>query len=586
MMGCDISFARLLASVSICLLLSSCEYYNKRLNPNIYDSDTGLSREEYKDAITQKQAKSLASRNEAAIPPMHPITFIPPINNLPETKRVSISVTQDIPLKEVLFELSRKSGLNFKLDSNIEGGINFTAYNEPFIKVIEGITRTAGLRYRFEGNFLKIEQDTPYFINYQVNFLNLLRRGSSQTSISTDVFSGSFGQEGGGSAADNGSNSLVESTSDADFWLVVESNIAKMLNDASGGAEDPLSTVLGIPGQEAVRERAGISTTSRVGPYSRITSNRQAGLVSVFATEGEHRRVLDFLNTLRERVNSQVTVEAKILEVTLNDDYRNGINWQTLFDVGAATVSARARFDSPVLNNPIQNFEDSTNNDVAVGVRTGDFSGVISAVESFGSTRTLSSPRVTIINNQPAIMKVAENQVFFQLEFERVEGTLDEADRTNTSSKILTVPVGLVMALQPAIDKANQKIMLNLRPTISRIQSFVDDPAVSIASNNQVKSSIPVVEVREIDSVVHMDSGQVVLMGGLMQERSRNQDQGVPFISRIPGFNLLFGTREQEKEVVELVILLKAEIVDNGGVTDHDRALYERFINDPRPIEF
>jgi general secretion pathway protein D len=593
---------RMLPCWLMLLMLTSCDYYHRRLDPSVFDADRNLSREAYRQGLITPSAPAASTTDSAEppIPTLHPVTLLPPIDALPDRKRVSLQVTDTVPLKDVLFELGRKANINFKIDANIKGGINFSAVDQPFTTLLDNLCRAAALRCHSENGFLVVEKDTPYYLHYPVSFLNLMRKGSNQISISTDVFSNGMnsqppsGQNGDAAGAasasgtsENGSSSVLESSSDSDFWTVVEINIAMMLNDTApnivSADQDPAPPA----GEEnPAAARVGMTTAVRDGPRSRLTSNRQAGVISVFATQQEHARIASFLRDVERKVNAQVVIEAKIIEVALNDRYSAGINWQTLLrDKG--TFSARARLSDPVRNNPITTVSDSVLDSMAIGVSAENLSAVLELIESFGSTRTLSSPRVTVLNNQPAIVKVAENQVYFQVNFEREESVVtNQGDRVNVSSRVMTIPVGLVMMVQPSVDLAKNTITMTVRPTISRIQGFVSDPAVAIASQNTVSSTIPVVEVREIDSIVGMKSGEVILMGGLMQERANIEDAGVPGAKDLPILGTAFKRKRDDKRLIELVILLKAQIVASPQPDAQDKALYERYVNDPRPFAF
>jgi MSHA type pilus biogenesis protein MshL len=577
--------------------LSGCSVFDSEQAQSL-ENRKNLSAEDYYETLSRpKPQPASAQLPDPGLPAFYPVGYLPASIGIPEARRVTLSVTEDVPLKDVLYELARKAGVNFKLDTDIKGGINFHARDQKFIDVIRNICSSAGLRYQFDGGFLRIGVDSPYFVNYNVTFLNLLRSGSSQTSISTDVFASGIGNgsstgEGGtasapqsSGSADNGSSSVVQSSSSGDFWGVLEANIRYMLNDAYERNDDAAQTQQPILQTEFERERLGIGTLRRTGPKSRLTINRQAGIISVFATQQEHQRIISFLNDLQRRISAQATIEAKIIEVSLNERYKDGINWQTLFE-NSVNFSASSRFTSPIGNVDISNIAAGEDNAFNIGINSGSFQGFLSLLQTFGTTRTLSSPRVTVINNQPAIMKVAQNQVFFQVQYERTDAIDNTPGRVNTSSKILTVPVGLVMTVQPVIDPVSQKITLAVRPTISRIQDFVNDPAVAIQSGNTVQSQIPIVEVREIDSIVNMDSGQIVLMGGLMQQNSTTDSAGIPGLRNIPVVEKLAEGRDQTTQTSELVILLKAEIADNPQAQAQDIKLYEKFIDDPRPFLF
>ena len=146
------------------------------------------------------------------------------------------------------------------------------------------------------------------------------------------------------------------------------------------------------------------------------------------------------------------------------------------------------------------------------------------------------------------------------------------------------MPIGVIVTVQPSINRATDEISLALRPTVTRVVDVVNDPAVAIASNNTVVSQIPVIAVQEIDLVVTMHSGQVVVMGGLMHDMSSNRDEGVPALGQLPGLGYLFKAREERTKKAELVMFLRATILDNGGIDAVDADLYRRFGGDRRPF--
>jgi general secretion pathway protein D len=200
---------------------------------------------------------------------------------------------------------------------------------------------------------------------------------------------------------------------------------------------------------------------------------------------------------------------------------------------------------------------------IGIALKGKNFASTLKFLETFGKTRTLSSPRLTVLNNQPAIFKVAENRVYFRLRYERLERSKDMGgDLVSTSSDIHTMPLGLILSVQPSINLDDETITLALRPTITSSIRAEADPAVSIASNQQVKSEVPIVEVRELDSILHLKSGQAIVLGGLMQERSRERTSGLPGTSRAPILKTLLGADSGAHEVVELVIFLRAHILD------------------------
>jgi general secretion pathway protein D len=188
------------------------------------------------------------------------------------------------------------------------------------------------------------------------------------------------------------------------------------------------------------------------------------------------------------------------------------------------------------------------------------------------------------MNNQPAMLKVATNEVFFHLEFDRYFQADGKPDVENVSSDPLTIPIGLVMVVQPSINLQTGEITLALRPSISRVQREVEDPAVAMKSNQSVKSTIPVVQVREIDSVLKIKSGQVVVMGGLMEDCARYDTASVPDLESIPFFGEFVKGKSDEQHLVELVIFLTAHIAEDPYIDAADERLYNCYVEDPRPL--
>ena len=606
--------------LSAALALSACSNFNDFTQ---FDPKGNLDKSDYESLISRKGAAQEAMVGEPPIPDLQPVIAAPGVPELADTRRVSIAVAETTPLRDLFIELARKAGVDLKLDPGIEGGIIYSANDRPFLEVIENIVELAELRYDFEGNVLTIERDTPYFEYYQVNYPNQTR--SASTTAASSVNLSDLVSIGGGGGATNSSEISLQSESQANFWQTIEEDIGAILGTDTGGVDvedqggvglgdvaeadedaDPDSIADLVEGAEqADLELEGSGGDVRVlqGSAAFVSVNRQSGLITVFGNRKSQVEVEEYLRRLRASTLQQVLIEAKIVEVVLEDQYRTGIDWNYVFNDldgagGGNSLNLQTNFTRDIANNT---FQDPSlgfviNNFDSNGVRSYDLNTAVNLVSSFGSVRTLSSPRITVINNQTALLRVAENEVFFELEVQ--EETDDQTNQTTLTieSQIQTVPVGLTMGVQPFADPNTAEITMNLRPTITRITRQVDDPGVSLqvasinAANNTnfvVRSLIPVVEIREVDSILRMNSGQVVVMGGLMQERNQNIREGLPGLADIPIAGQAFGQRIRETEVSELIIFIKATLVeDRNTVDDYDVELYNKFAPDPRPIAF
>jgi MSHA biogenesis protein MshL len=224
-----------------------------------------------------------------------------------------------------------------------------------------------------------------------------------------------------------------------------------------------------------------------------------------------------------------------------------------------------------------------------------DLNVIANMVQEFGTVRALSSPRLTVMQNQTAVLKVAEEQVFFDVSIEQTTEASGDNDvvKTTASSEVSTVTVGLVMTVQPSINLDTEVITLVLRPTITSVIRTKNDPAVDFqvaqivpAPAVSITSQIPEISVQEIDSVVTMPSGGVIVMGGLMKDISTVDESGIPGLSELPWVGQAFKSKERNTEKSELVIFLRATIIRSGDVDPYDIDLYKLFGEDRRPLTF
>ncbi|MDD4616774.1 MAG: secretin N-terminal domain-containing protein, partial [Alphaproteobacteria bacterium] len=345
-------------------MLSGCTSSFNLLTTEAIDPSGGLRREDY-IALRDRQPPEDSSQKSEA----------PPIPKMPEdeqrgaspepisalSKSVSVNVTDSVPVRDVLLELVRKAGANLELDPRVQGNVIIAARNQPFGQVLRRICSLAKLRYTVEGTFIHIEPDEPYQKSYRLDYLALTRKASSDTSISTNVFDVDVGTNGGGtsatsrnSTAENNSASKVSGVSEADFWAETDKSIAQIL----GSSE---------------RKSAGKTNYS---------INKQAGIITVFGDQKQQDAVAAYVSELRKKASAQVLIDARIVEVELNDEYKSGIDWSGWFK------------NSMSLNNAVKlssNFGTPTsfgaNGAFTGSVTGGNFNGLIDLVQTFGTTR-------------------------------------------------------------------------------------------------------------------------------------------------------------------------------------------------------
>jgi len=590
------------------LLLTACEAAD---NYSKADRDANLEVQDYRDLLSARDIEEEVGdfASPSSIPDLQ--SYVSQVNSTAKAMPlVSISVNQSIPLRDVLFELAKQADYDIELDPNIRGSIIFTARDKPFDVVIERIARVSGLRYKFDGDTLRVEVDAPYIKTYKVDYLNYIRSNTSSVRNSVAVVSGD--------GADTGSGFEAKSESESDFWGELETNLAQILGGARAtlltssdpsitamsagpdvaGSDDAVLDIASLPvdGDNLGSGAGNLGAAAAVGAAT-FSVNRQAGLVNVYASDKGHQEIFDYLTELRRSMTAQVLIEAKILEVSLQDRFSSGIDWRALQIAGGEAVlefgsaagslatntllGTTATAAPQIATRPALN--PATDNNFVIGFLGNDIEALVQAISSFGNVRALASPRLTVLNNQSAVLNVATNRVFFELDVETE--TTDFGTSRTVESEIRNVPEGILVNVQPSINLTTKTISMSVRPTITRVVREIQDPAVAL-TDPTVRSEIPELNVQEIDSIIQVKSGQPVVMGGLLQDRVSSDQESIPLLGEMPIVGSLFRNQGDSIVKTELVILLKATIVEGDNtVSNADRDLYRAFAQDRRPFK-
>ncbi|MDR1475836.1 MAG: hypothetical protein LBI20_00760 [Holosporales bacterium] len=471
---------------------------------------------------------------------------------------VSLALNENISVRSVLCETANKLNIDFQIDPGIDARIIFRANKKQFIEVLDAICDMTNLRYTINDCFVRVMKDEPYSETYNIQFLNFSRDSENKISIATEVASTS--SEISEKNNQGSPDSTVTVTAKSDFWSELDFGIKTIIGHYTDG-------------------------------NTNYSINKQSGIVTVYANSKTQKYVRSYIKKIKESTMSQVLIEAKIVEVVLKNEYRRGIDW----DIVSRRSRIKTEFGTMSAGELSNQFSRGT--PVTFSYRTGGdehgMPSILTALEEFGSTRMISNPRITAMNNQAAILKVAQNYVYFKLNYDKTYSNSDsKREDIAVSSDIKTVPIGLVMFVQPSIDLETNTITLFLRPTITKLASSVHDPAVDIAirsidtdnKSNYRPSEVPVTEVREITSVLKLKDGEIVVLGGFMEVRSSKMKSGIPLVGSIPIAEEIASSCGIGDVVVELVILIKVKIVNKRR---HQRAAdirLQRYVPDPRPF--
>jgi hypothetical protein len=349
------------------VLLASCSRYPFT---NEHDPYNGKTRQDYEDLL----AKPADVARKPKKIKVNPVSALAPTLHQNFNKKISVHISEGVSLKDVLTTAAKQAGVDLEMASAPEKGISFNARNVPFIDVIKRISSLIKWRYHIDDTCLRLEPDAPFLKNYNVQFLSLRRESKDNVSVATKLLNSDSGV-----SLNNGSESAIQSSMTSDFWeeLVTSLNII-LMDEPSQGGKPPFAI------------------------------HKQSGILSIYATTKKHEVIGDYLKKLRKITSAQVLIEAKVVEVTLKNEYRSGINWSALKDFSGVQGVIKGMYGGA---------ENATEG-LIIKAEQDQMSGILNLMDRFGTTRRLSSPRLTVMNNQPAILKVVENQVYFNIKYD------------------------------------------------------------------------------------------------------------------------------------------------------------------------
>ncbi len=458
-------------------------------------------------------------------------------------------VVDNVPVRELLFALARDAKRDVDIHPDITGNVTLNAIDQTLPQILDRLSRLIDLRYRIQNKALLITPDRPYLKTYTVDYVNMSRDTEGTVSVATQIATTGSDSEsgGGGGGGNNNSATEVSSSSKNHFWETLTNSLREIL----------AATVNPLTSEDSGGVNEGL-----------IIPNPEVGIIAISATERQHAKVRDYLDKVLGSARRQVMMEATIVEVELNDTYQSGINFDILAGAASSIVLGPTTIPGTAFATAIFDNAKPGGNQ--------DFSLTVNLLKEFGDVRVLSSPKIMVLNNQTAIFKVVENLVFFTVETETVitDGVADK----NTTTTPHTVPVGLVMAVTPQIS-ASDEVVINVRPTITRSDRSVDDPNPDLRTGvGDIPNSIPVIQVREMESMLRLQSNQIAVLGGLMQDSVRKDTAGLPVLSEQEGpTGELFKSRDNDFTKTELVIFLRPTVIRSPSVSG-DLANFQRFL--------
>ena len=534
--------------------------------------------------------------------PVNQVMLPPPPRPTPRAEKYTV-VVNNVNVQELLIALARDAKVNVDIAPDISGRVTLNAIDQSLPQILSRVAKQVDLRYELEGRTLLVTRDSPFLRNYKIDYVNMARDMTSQVAISTQIAQTGSAKEGGESG--NNSTTNVTNSSKNRFWETLIQNVKDMLKEtdkilpegsadvvterrlqqtATGNTPAPTGKKSakgnepfgGIYESKHTGEIDGAeTTTTRRVTYreaASVIANAETGIISVRATSRQHEKIQEFLDAVVGSARRQVLIEATVVEVLLNENYQAGVDWSRIAN-GGNGVSFNQNLVAGRLGQAPNFIVGYANAAARFG---GNIAASIRLLDSFGTTRVLSSPKLMVLNNQTAMLKVVDNVVYFSITASVTATTQGVSEKT-FSTTAHSVPVGFVMSVQPQISDTDS-VLINVRPTISRITSFVNDPNPDLA-NAGVISRVPQIQTREMESMLKISNGQIAVLGGLMQDSVQKKRDGLPAISRIPIAGDVFSFRDDATSKTELVIFLRPIVVHDASL-DGDLRSYRAALPD------
>ncbi|WP_321326517.1 type II secretion system protein GspD [Thiomicrorhabdus sp.] len=510
--------------------------------------------------------------NSADIPSLTSSTVpkLPPLSGMSsQNDNYSISAV-NVPVADLLFKLAKDANKEVDIYSGIQGNVTINAINQPLETILDRISDQVGFMFEIDGQTLKIKPDLPEWRNYKIDYVNIKKKSEEAIDMKMTVTNAVKGTTSGGSSAGRASSTKVSTSSEHDFWGNLAKNIELLAQ------LDPNANRVIVPqGKDQGNKKSGPALSS---VSQNTVVNAEAGVISVYTTRKQHKAIKHYIEEVTERAERQVLIEATVVEVTLNDQYQAGIDW-AFFGNRAFGSDGGLKITSP-FPGPSNGFSIATidNTGAAGGVISGDWNILsnISLLKEFGDSKVLSSPKIMAINNQTALLKVVNNLVYFSVDVNVTASTSTVPGLTTYETEIHTVPVGFTMSVTPFVSE-NGDVTLNVRPTISRKIGEVPDPNPNLATAGVI-SNIPIIQEKEMSSVLRLRDRQTAIIGGLIEDNNANNKTGLPWVSDTPIFGDLFSKRDDSTTKSELVIFIRPIIIKNPDVDNGDLQSVSRFL--------
>jgi len=458
---------------------------------------------------------------EALIPAINQSAFTRPLVIAPTKFNISV---HEVNAREFFMGLVIDTNENMLVHPDVNGEISLELKNVSIAQVMNAVQKVYGYDYKKNDIGYIVYPATLHTKIFKLNRIDLLRIGQSNTRVSSGQISNSNNESESGSETNDSSNDSSNSSESSGSWISTKTE-----TDFWSEIDIALQSIIAID------------------PQASVILNRQTGIIVVRAKPMQLREIKNFISMTQNQISRQVIIEAKIIEITLDDNHQAGVNWHSI---------VREGIDKAQLLTGVGALGSTFREVFTLGASRGDFSAFLELLETQGKANILSSPRVSTLNNQKAIIKVGSDEYFIT---DVSSNTVSSGSSTITNPDITWTPFfsGIALDVTPQIND-DDEITLHIHPSITRVENQIKEFTI-----NGEDGSLPMAlnTVRESDSIVNAKNGQIIVIGGLMQEMTNENKKGVAGLTQIPYIGNLFRVNSGKTTKSELIILLKPTLI-------------------------
>jgi MSHA type pilus biogenesis protein MshL len=422
-------------------------------------------------------------------------------SDLDSTRAISITLSDPTPITDLLLMLVRDTRLSVVPDPDVQGTFRGELKDVTLRQALEMILQPHGLDYSVQGNLIRVFRRRLETRRFDLNYVITRRTGSRTLAASNSITSAGSGMNAGTAPDVQGSSAEVTGSDDGDIF-----------SDLSVGVQTLLSS------------------------DGRFNMDKKAALLQATDYPDRLDQIQLYLDAVQNRATRQVQIQAKVIEVALSDDFSAGLNWRLIVERAGDAVSLT------------QNVARSSGAGFTVGLNIKDFSGLLNAFASQGKVNVMASPTVNALNNEPAIMRVGTQDVFFRTttQTDAVTGRI-----LQTTVEPHSITEGVVLTVTPQI-AADGMINMSITPSLTERTG---------EATSRFGDTVPVLSVREADTLVRVHENETIVIAGLMEERLRREQRKVPFLGDLPGVGAIFRSETTSRRKTDLVILLTPTVM-------------------------